>query len=44
MSIGNDAIPCYTNIMFVANSDNILGDQSFRNTDMSIAAPIDIEE
>ena len=22
----------------------ILGDQSFRNTDMSIAAPIDIEE
>ena len=29
MSIGNDAIPCYTIIMFVANSDNILGDQSF---------------
>ncbi len=29
MSIGNDTIPCYTIIMFIANSDNILGDQSF---------------
>ena len=29
MSIGNDSILCYTIVMFVANSDNILGDQSF---------------